>query len=435
MEEKQLLQIANFFLQTDEGKALLEKFEDVKEDIKEIAEKIPTIEEYTIRGKIYDKLTVQPLEGVNIKAILAKAKKTKTDVNGNFEIKIKVPILSSIILSKPLLYYSKEGFLPGIQELLTLNREIKQSLPTLNLLNIKKAAEAELISVQNQIDDKISKLNSIILSIPERVIIERKKSISKIITQIQTGLLPIVLGLLVEFGITKISQISQKVCPSIGTSKKIINKRNNVVKQLNKFYKSLILNIVIAGGFIALSKLFKSGKIIISNIILPLGAPVGVGVAYPIVSKLINLEDIFEELEEDNKKLNKQILMSLVFLIASIIFILILLNQIDKLLVSCYGNIEESIELPELEIINPELQELLIKQNEPNSPKVAFINGFEISTVFDDKLIGNIKRKHAVAKNKSGVILLEGEVSFSSSEQILIDELVFYIKSNNLKPF
>ena len=49
--------------------------------------------------------------------------------------------------------------------------------------------------------------------------------------------------------------------------------------------------------------------------------------------------------------------------------------------------------------------------------------------------VGQLKRRRAVAKNKQGVIQLKGEPSFSSSDQILIDELAFYITSNNLKAF
>jgi hypothetical protein len=44
-----------------------------------------------------------------------------------------------------------------------------------------------------------------------------------------------------------------------------------------------------------------------------------------------------------------------------------------------------------------------------------------------------LKRKRALAKNNQGVSLLQGEWSFSSIDQILIDELVFYIQQNNLK--
>jgi hypothetical protein len=49
--------------------------------------------------------------------------------------------------------------------------------------------------------------------------------------------------------------------------------------------------------------------------------------------------------------------------------------------------------------------------------------------------VGTLKRRFAVAKNNQGVTLLKGEPSFSSSDQILIDELIFYIQQNDLKAF
>ena len=44
-----------------------------------------------------------------------------------------------------------------------------------------------------------------------------------------------------------------------------------------------------------------------------------------------------------------------------------------------------------------------------------------------------LKRRRAIATNKSNVVMLQGEWSYSSIDQILIDELVFYIQQNNLK--
>jgi hypothetical protein len=45
----------------------------------------------------------------------------------------------------------------------------------------------------------------------------------------------------------------------------------------------------------------------------------------------------------------------------------------------------------------------------------------------------SLKRKRAIARNKQNIVMLKGEWSFSSIDQILIDELVFYIQQNNLK--
>jgi hypothetical protein len=50
-----------------------------------------------------------------------------------------------------------------------------------------------------------------------------------------------------------------------------------------------------------------------------------------------------------------------------------------------------------------------------------------------EKTTNSLKRKRATATNNQNVVMLRGEYSFSSIEQILIDELVFYIQQNDLK--
>jgi hypothetical protein len=56
-------------------------------------------------------------------------------------------------------------------------------------------------------------------------------------------------------------------------------------------------------------------------------------------------------------------------------------------------------------------------------------------SVETEKTTNSLKRRRALASNSNGVVLLQGEWSFSSIDQILIDELVFYIKINNLKAY
>jgi hypothetical protein len=54
--------------------------------------------------------------------------------------------------------------------------------------------------------------------------------------------------------------------------------------------------------------------------------------------------------------------------------------------------------------------------------------------VQEDKFkIGDQYRRRAIAKNSLGITILQGEPSFSAEDQILLDELSFYIIQNNLK--
>jgi len=63
------------------------------------------------------------------------------------------------------------------------------------------------------------------------------------------------------------------------------------------------------------------------------------------------------------------------------------------------------------------------------------INGFKLeieSDIVDDF---SIPRKRAIAKDTNGVIVLKGEYSYTADPQILIEELKFYIETNELKAF
>ena len=105
------------------------------------------------------------------------------------------------------------------------------------------------------------------------------------------------------------------------------------------------------------------------------------------------------------------------------------MNSLDLQIQNCVGDNE--VELAEinttlLELNNQQQQQLTTPQQNVQ------INGFNFD-VETEPTTNNLKRKRAVAKNDQGVILLRGEYSFSSSDQILINELIFYIQTNNLK--
>ena len=53
--------------------------------------------------------------------------------------------------------------------------------------------------------------------------------------------------------------------------------------------------------------------------------------------------------------------------------------------------------------------------------------------VVDKYQVGDLPRRQAIARNSKGIIILKGEPSFAAENQILIDELAFYIVQNNLK--
>ena len=103
------------------------------------------------------------------------------------------------------------------------------------------------------------------------------------------------------------------------------------------------------------------------------------------------------------------------------------LNLLDNLIQDCLPNSEI-----EQEQISAELIALTQEQSQQQSPVVTIVNNFTMG-VETENTTNPLKRRRATATNPSGVVMLRGEYSFSSIDQILIDELVFYIQVNDLK--
>jgi hypothetical protein len=400
-----------------------------------IGQYIPELKEFNIKGRIYDKKENTPLKGVKIEVIIEEPIYLKLDENeyststledGTFEINVNFPILpfDQKVLLQPKFLYTKDGYLPATQEILTLDREAKSDLNLYPLLNLETAAESELAELINFANKKIKEVNDIALSIPDKIIVARRKAIMGVVNIIQNRLFPLALSLLLAFGITKLTQKNQKICPTRNLLLSNIAKRNRIVKQLNQIFASLAVNTAIAAAVLFISNQFKAGRLQIST--LPVPTPL-----YPITATLQQVDNILKEFEEQNKELNKQILIALVFLIASLIIILSLLKGIDELTQECAQ--EENIDL---EPISQELIDLTNEANEEGVVSINQINGFTLEVqAMDQNAVGKLKRRQAVGKNSQGIILVKGDPSFSSSDQILINELAFYIQSNNLKAF
>ena len=144
----------------------------------------------------------------------------------------------------------------------------------------------------------------------------------------------------------------------------------------------------------------------------------------PVPANVTKIIDILDKRLSSLKKINIGILSILVLLRQILTQVLQLLNLLDLLIQSCYPNDDQ-------EQIAIDLTNLTIQQS-TEVPVVTNINGFEMK-VETENTNNSLKRRRAIAQNKQGVIMLKGEWSFSSIDQILIDELVFYIQQNNLK--
>ena len=205
---------------------------------------------------------------------------------------------------------------------------------------------------------------------------------------------------------------------------KLIEKRNRLTKALNNIYSFLKkVNITVE----TTSKILTAANVgLIAAKILTF-IPITPVTPLPTATATV--------VEEIDKRLKKYgLISSSILIILSIILrllarILQMLSLLDNAIETC----SKDENLPK-ELISNELLLATQQQAAQTQPVVTNVNGFEMGVVtVDNEEIQGEKRRQAIAKNKAGVIMLRGEASFSSNDQILIDELVFYIQQNDLK--
>ena len=488
MDEKQILELGKIFLQTPEAKKLVAKAEgvlDVVEDFqmtKALIERYkPVVTTFSVRGRIYDEVKNEPLQGVKVKPQLAlypmklvtktrkvkiddpngkinrltgKVKKIKieeeykkyvfdpkgnkdikTDEKGEYELifgTVSITGLPLLAILKPFTLYELEGFAPAKQSLVTLAGEVPQVLPITPMLNIKEFAERKKEQVEDEIYKAGIKANKILLDIAELALLTIKSQILKFTTIAQNRLLPLAIQLMVIFGITKLEKENQEeaVCPSNEVLKKLIQKRNSIVKQINQMWSIIAINTAIAGVLFYLSLQLPQIKLSINSLPFPVSVPPGTGVPYSLISRLEKLQQLLDSFTNVSKELKKAIIMSLVFLVISLIIILAYLKKVDELIEEC-----AAVDPPlPMEEVSAELLAIRENSEQQGNPLLANVNGFKLSVIKEEKFkVGDQYRRRAIAKNSQGITILQGEPSFSAEDQILLDELAFNIVQNNLK--
>jgi len=441
MEAKELLQLAKEFIKTEAGKKaigvdldinnLKKQSKDTKEQLspKQIENRlkpyIPTIEKYQVKGRIFDKTTSAPLAKAKIQPVLAIGKQVQSDDKGQFTIELGIPILpyNQKALVQTQLLVMADNFVPTNLEVLTGERMVKTDLKTKGLINISRAAEQAAIEVRNEVNEKIEEAKQLAYSIPERVVNIRRKAIYKMQNLILFKLIPLAIGLLVIFGITKLADLKKAQCPSPDQLRQAVRKRNSIVRQLNQIYAMVAVNTALAVLFNFIALKLKEVNIALASI--PTTPPVPI----PLL-QIQKVREVIQEFVDSNKQLNIALIVALVFLVAAIVILLLILRAIDKLVFQCAPD-------SQLDEINSELRELENKAKiEDAVEPTKNVNGFtlEVQTI-DQNAVGNLKRRQAVGKNAQGVVIVKGDPSFSAEDTILINELAYYIQSNDLKAF
>ena len=355
------------------------------------------------KGIVVDFNTNEPLSNVTVSF---RGNSTTTDVDGHFKIEVDKP-KNQIEAKAYQLFFNKSKYLINSTSPYKGNGEVKSDVGVITLMEIKKPKFPQI-----QLD--IPEIE--VLTLPEKdTKYWSKEKILQILKEVLQRLLPIIQAMLLEFGMKllneKFEEMKDKVsCPSKEKLEELVNKKNKLVRQINNLMKTIDGALKFLG--------FTEGILTIAEVSVksinatPVPTP-------PIVPFTVTqLEAV---IETSNSIISSTT--SLLTILRTVLDqVLTPLNQLDMLIQQCYPDADQEQLSEELQVLTKESQ----------SPKITIVNGFtmDIEQEITEK---PLKRKRAIAKDTSGVTVLKGEWSFSSIDQILIDELVFYIQTNDLK--
>jgi len=423
-----------------------------------------------VTGTVVDGKDNRPLPGVKVRNILLK----KATTNEKGEFTIPQPIIPAILaqfniisptqlkltfsLKKftdplpdpPVTYRYSPKIVTPYTSTGKLKGYTKDELPN------KGVGTVKLRRLETDLKEEITKF----LKFPDNVVDDYttkyatyeftlQKDLNKKISELKGIAIPLILTLIASYGVSEISGIIKakknegeagarrefdKVKdtiqnPSNEDLDKLIATKNKLVKTLNGTLKVIDITtkaLAVTGEIINLT---DTAYKLLKNIPTPT-AVAGVGIPISIVN---NIEDVKIFLSNNIgkfKHINNTSLSILRLLELALETVLDLLNILDLFVQYSYET--QGIKPDSEEGISPQLQAYTQQEIQQKSPIVTNVNGFEMDVEIE-KTTNKVKRKRAIARNKAGVVMLKGDYSFSSIDQILIDQLVFYIQQNDLK--
>ena len=321
------------------------------------------------------------------------------------------------------------------------DKTIKPFLNIVKMETIKKETEKD-IAQSGTVDTKTAKRVS---EGGTKPLASAQKAIMKAVKNLTDRLIPYIIGILAAFGIAKIAEWlngqknfnnTSTTCPSRAKLNAQIRKRNRIVKQLNNLYKTIDVALKTVGIALGLIKIFQVIINVLKYLPLPTSVPPGIGFPVSLINKIRDILGVASGKIKQYAKIAGVVITALILLRGLLAQALSMLKLLDQKMQACAEELGDGDGINEVQIaLSAELVELSNQQaEEDNSPVVTNVNGFTMGVEVDPKYkVGTLDRRRAVAKDSKGITILRGEPSFSATDQILIDELAFYITSNNLK--
>ena len=387
-----------------------------------------------VNGIVVNSTTNEPLSGVKIRNILLKTATT----NKKGEFTITNPDIGGTGLepSKFKLNLTKKGYSPTTVIPFTSVGDLKPNLGIVTLNAKESNLKKEIVALLKFPPSTVENYSTKDVTVDFRT----QKKLNSSINDLKAIVIPLVLNLVAAYGVSEVQKIIEKskinpaeafdeikdiiTCPPKDEIDKIIATKNKLVKKLN----STLTVITNTTDTLAKSEQILSITSPTIKILRQLPTPtavLGVGIPISVITGIQDTLKFLDSLVEKLLYINVTTLAILNLLRDVLIQVLDFLNLLDLLTQFCYPNTAQ-------DQISIELTALTAQQTTQTSPVVTVAYGFTmgVETEVTDK---PLKRRRAIATNKQNVVMLKGEWSFSSIDQILIDELVFYIQQNNLK--
>jgi hypothetical protein len=213
-------------------------------------------------------------------------------------------------------------------------------------------------------------------------------------------------------------------CPNSSEIKKIIAQRNNLLKVINSFEKRANNLRGTANRFDGVIRSTRLAIQVIKNIPIPTAViPPGGGLGIPInvltrySDALIRLNKLVDALEAD-----KQGILGIVDSASNTLTNLKQrLTSIDLAIQQCS---KDSAALPSI-LSDAQPRENTGTEGTPDSNYEY--KGYKLEILQDISQSTVAPRRYAIAKDRRGIIVIKGPLSFSSSTDVLLDEIKFRI--------
>ena len=387
-----------------------------------------------VSGIVVDSLTNEPLPGVKVTNSFLK--KDTTNKKGKFTIKHPSLLDTGLDPTKFPLDIKLKKYSPLTITPYTSTGDLKPNLGIVQLKpvesNLKKEITDLLRFSPSTVEEYATK------DVTFEFTMQKKLNVS--IDDLKSMVIPLLLGLIAKYGISEVQKLVEKVkidpkaafdeikdiisCPAQEEMTKLISTKNKLVKKINQTLK--VINSTT--DTLAQAEKILGPAAIGLEVLEQLPTPTavaGVGIPINVINTIQKTIKILNQLISKINVVNVALLSILTLLKLVLAQILDFLSLLDLLIQYCYPDADQ-------EQISTELIALTQQQSQQLSPVVLNVNGFTMG-VETEVTNNTLKRRRATATNNQGVVMLKGELSFSSIDQILIDELVFYIQQNDLR--